>query len=76
MNKMVGRWCLRTSETHKNTCKPDLKQLQAIYDNGFETMSLKYFTKPATEKKVCVPDNSFWSVNRFSYIKYIYKKYS
>lgn len=77
MNKMVGRWCLRTSEAHKNTCKPELKQLQAIYDNGFETMSLKYFTRPPIQKNVCAPEirNSFWSVKRFSYYKYIYRRY-
>ena len=34
----LGRWCLRSSAMYGDRCKPDLKALQAMYDNGFETM--------------------------------------
>lgn len=30
---------MRTSEVYKATCKPDVKALQAMYDNGFEVMT-------------------------------------
>lgn len=80
MSRLVGRWCLRTSETHKNTCKPELKQLQAIYDNGFETMPLKYFPKnkdPKVEEKIENTQlyKSLWDVNLWKEVKGKYKKY-
>tara|TARA_Y100000748_G_scaffold209401_1_gene175521 strand:- start:226 stop:447 length:222 start_codon:yes stop_codon:yes gene_type:complete len=50
MTTKLGRWCLQASEVYGKACKPEVKQLQNIYDHGFTTMNPNYFKKD--EKKV------------------------
>lgn len=52
MSTKLGRWCLRTSEIYGNKCKPEVKQLQNIYDHGFTTMDPKYFSRKTEKIKV------------------------
>ena len=55
MATKLGRWCLQASEVYAKTCKPEVKQLQNIYDHGFTTMDPKYFKKD--EEKVVKKDD-------------------
>jgi len=51
MTTKLGRWCLQASEVYGKACKPDVKQLQNIYDHGFTTMDPKYFQREKTVLK-------------------------
>lgn len=53
MSTRLGRWCVKTSEVYKHVCQPELKAMQAIYDNGFESMTVHkpYWERTTDEKR-------------------------